>query len=205
MLSSLSAFDAFGILLVLKTNNEKGSGAYAGMSPQAQTYKSHNRRSAAGRSGASCQACRPVSEGHPDGRGGSGSRFRSRWELWCRLTVPSKVMRARTAKWLCQAKQRKSVLSGQKRFSGPLVSRHLKSSPGLSILSSPVELWLGWSKAFTIPATCPLARGAGFSIVSLRRRGSTLGPRRAEGLDHAPRFPDVPLVPIRDALQTPSH
>lgn len=47
MLSSLSAFDAFGILLVLKTNNEKGSGAYAGMSPQAQTYKSHNRRSAA--------------------------------------------------------------------------------------------------------------------------------------------------------------
>lgn len=69
MLSSLSAFDAFGILLVLKTNNEKGSGAYAGMSPQAQTYKSHNRRSAAGRSGASCQACRPESEGHPDGRG----------------------------------------------------------------------------------------------------------------------------------------
>lgn len=39
----------------------------------------------------------------------------------------------------------------------------------------------------------------------VRRRGSASGPRRAEGLDHAPRFPDVPLVPIRDALQTPSH
>ena len=76
---------------------------------------------------------------------GSGSPSRSRWNLWCQLTVTSKVMRTKTASWPCQTRQTQvSAARGRSPASrGCLLGRPQRWTPRPSTLPSPIKLGFG--------------------------------------------------------------